>query len=250
MPSRWWLPLPEARPDRVKHEHLHAAISAWFDTTREEHKARSKRFVISPLTRDRSGQVGCEVGLLERAASAPAESDGSPSFDPSQRLLDRSRPGTSIRLGSDRIRVGRPHLIVSETWESLATPSRARRWALDFVTPVTFRHGNRSSPLPAPATVLHSLLDSWNGGSGLPRLLGHAETDAVWVSDIAGRSTVMALSGLTMSGFTGQVTYRCDNPAVIPVVDALFRLAPYAGCGAARSKGLGVTRISMQRGAA
>ncbi|MFT4216352.1 MAG: CRISPR system precrRNA processing endoribonuclease RAMP protein Cas6 [Micropruina sp.] len=46
-----------------------------------------------------------------------------------------------------------------------------------------------------------------------------------------------------MSAFTGRVLYRCDVPSTRELVDALFRLAPYAGVGSAKAKGLGVTRL-------
>lgn len=243
MPSRWWLPLPDARPDRVKLEHLHAVISSWFDTTVEAHKAQTKRFAISPLTQSR-GILGCEIGLLETALSAPLPIDSETQPDPRRQLLEHIQQGTMIRLGCDRVAVGAAEPIMTETWESLSTPSHARKWTLEFVTPAAFRHGNRTSPLPTPTTVLRSLLASWNGASGLHRQLARAESDAVWVSDIAGRSTTLKLSGLLVSGFTGHVTYRCDDEAVSGVVDGLFRLAAYAGCGSARAKGLGVTRVT------
>lgn len=245
MPSRWWLPLPDARPDRVRLEHLHAALSHWLDPSEQAHVARTKPWAISPLASE-DGETGCEVALLERAASAPPATVESPVPDLVSRLRRQAKPGVTIRLGADRVQVGEPRLIASETWESLAAPRSTRSWELDFVTPVTFRSGNRSSPLPAPRTLLRGLLESWNTCSGLPeRMLDRRHDDAVWVSDLSGRSVTMKLSGLTVSGFLGQVTYRCDERAAAELADGLFRLAPYTGCGSARAKGLGVTRLTL-----
>lgn len=43
------------------------------------------------------------------------------------------------------------------TWADLATATPIRRWELRFDTPVTFRSGNRSTPLPQPHTMLTNL---------------------------------------------------------------------------------------------
>lgn len=246
MPSRWWIPLRDARPDRVRPEHTHAAISRWFDPDTAAHYAPVKRYAISPLVTDSDGESGCEVALLERAllGTPGVEREGTP--DPLDQLRRNTRPGSSIRLGTNRVSVGTPRRIAGESWESLATPSGSRSWELEFVTPVTFRRRDRSSPLPAPPTLLRGLLDSWNYCSGLPvREIDRSTHDLIWVSDIAGNSAPMKLSGFTVSGFTGRVTYRCDDAAVADIIDGLFRLAPYSGCGSARAKGLGVTRLTL-----
>lgn len=230
MPSRWWLPVDGVRPERVRLEHLHAAVSRWFDETAAEHSAATKPYAISPLAGDPGGGLGFELSTLTTAAE--------------ERLREAAAPPATIRLGPDRAALGPLGRIAHESWASLAEPSGARAWELEFVTPATFRRGNRSSPLPVAASVLRGLLDSWNACSGLPpRELGRRESDGVWVSDIDGRSEAMALSGLRVSGFVGRVRFRCDDPAVRDLVDPLFRLAPYSGVGSARAKGLGVTRL-------
>lgn len=230
MPTRWWIPLEGARPEQVKLEHVHAAVSRWFDRTAEHHAAGVKPYAISPLARGEDGGVGFEVSTLTAAA---------------ERLLDiATAPPATVRLGSDQAVVGRPYRVVNESWESLATPGGHDTWELEFITPVTFRRGNRASPLPVAGAVLRGLVTSWNALSGLPeRNLTRQHSDDVWVSDIQGASQRMTLSGLRLSGFAGRVVYRCDVPDTRDLVDALFRLAPYAGVGSAKAKGLGVTRL-------
>lgn len=231
MPSRWWLPLEGARPDRVRLEHLHAAVSRWFDKTPEQHAAGTKPYAISPLASEaRSAEVGLELATL----TAEAE----------ECLLDRLVPPATVRLGSDHALLGRPRQTATEAWSSLAMPSGTCSWDLEFVTPVTFRRGNRASPLPVPGSVLRGLLDSWNAWSGLPiRNLTRHDTDEIWVSDIDGHSEPIIVSGLRMSAFVGRICFRCDSQAIADLVDPLFRLAPYAGVGSAKAKGLGVTRL-------
>lgn len=231
MPSRWWIPLQGARPDRVRLEHLHAAVSRWFDKTSEQHSAGTKPYALSPLARDADfSGVGFELSTLTSAAE--------------ECLLERVAPPATIRLGPDQVLLGEPRKTDAEQWSSLAIPSGARSWDLEFVTPVTFRRGNRSSPFPMPAAVLRGLLDSWNAWSGMPiRNLTRQDGDEIWVSDIDGRSDSMTVSGVRLSAFVGRVCFRCDNEAVADLVDPLFRLAPYAGVGSAKAKGLGVTRL-------
>ncbi|MFT3861384.1 CRISPR system precrRNA processing endoribonuclease RAMP protein Cas6 [Micropruina sp.] len=234
MPTRWWIPLEGVRPERVKLEHIHAAASRWFDRTPEQHAAGSKPYSISPLAKDTAGGVGFELSTLTDEAGGL--------------LRTAVVPPATLRLGIDQAIVGRPSRLVAESWESLAQPSGSGRWELEFVTPVTFRHGRRSSPLPVAASVLRGLVDTWNSHSGLPhRELTRRDTDEVWVSDIEGRSELMMVSGIRLSAFSGRVCYRCDDQWVAGLVDALFRLAPYAGVGSAKAKGLGVTRLRPVR---
>lgn len=97
-----------------------------------------------------------------------------------------------------------------------------------------------AGPILGPA----GLGQSWSAWSGLaPRDLTHQELDTIWVSDIAGQSEPMALSGFRVSGFVGRIRYQCDSATVADLVDPLLRLAAYSGVGSAKAKGLGVTRL-------
>ncbi len=231
MPERWWVPLAGIRPEPVKPEHLHAAVSRWFDRSDAEHDAVTKPYAISPLGQagDATGRIGFEVSTLTPAAR--------------DRLADHGA-GTEIRLGGQVGRLGRTELLAQEAWIELAEPSGERRWELGFLTPATFRRGDRSSPLPVPSSALRGLQDSWAAHSGLPpRTLTAQQSDQIWVSDLAGRSEELRISGVTLSGFVGRVTFRCPEQSLADVVDGLFRLAPYTGVGSFKAKGLGVTRL-------
>ncbi|MFT4216351.1 MAG: hypothetical protein QM619_04080 [Micropruina sp.] len=175
MPTRWWIPLDGARPEQVKLEHVHAAVSRWFDRTVENHAAGVKPYAISPLARGDDGRVGFEVSTLTAFA---------------ENLLEiATAPPATVRLGGDQVMVGRPIRVADESWESLAEPSGADRWDLEFVTPVTFRHGHRASPLPVAGAVLRGLLTSWNALSGFPeRELTRQQSDDVWVVTFRARA--------------------------------------------------------------
>lgn len=220
-------------PRGVSLEHLHAAVSGWFDDTAAEHAAATKPYALSPMSRsstDRPAEVGFELGVLTDEAFA--------------RLRSAGRPGRSIRFGGQHGRLGSAVGLARESWDALAKPSGACAWELEFVTPATFRSRNRSSPWSAPPAVVRGLGESWKQHSGLPpRERSHLQLDSIWVSDVDGRSEPMTLSNLRVSGFVGRIRYQCDDKAVADLVDPLFRLAVYSGVGSAKAKGLGVTRL-------
>ena len=64
MPSRWWVPIPGLDPHFVRLEHLHAAVTRWFDSSAGEHHANGKPYAVSPLRPGDAGGVGVEIGIL------------------------------------------------------------------------------------------------------------------------------------------------------------------------------------------
>lgn len=233
MPSRWWVPVMHPRPESVRLEHVHAAISRWFDLEQGEHSAIAKPYALSPLGHSPFDEtLGLEVGVLSDQAL--------------ERLTGTDRP-RSIRLGHEHCPVGQPSRLLDENWETLAEPSGRTSWELELLTPATFRRGDRSSPLPIPSTVLRGLAQSWDAYSPIARTdLTAAQRDAVWVSDLDGRSERVKVSGTQLSGFVGRVRFRIDDRSIADAVDPLFRLAPFAGVGSARAKGLGVARLTPE----
>lgn len=233
MPSRWWVPLAGIRPEFVKLEFVHAAVSAWFDLSPVEHGARDKPYAISPPAGD-GRTVGLEVAVLTEAMES--------------RLLEQAQPGRQIRLGNQFGSVGRLRRVSSQSWRALAGCVNERSWELQFVTPTTFRRRDESSPLPTPASVLRGLSLSWSLWSDVePRALAREDADRVWVSELDVRSQDMTVSGLSVSAVLGRVRYSCRDARIAEQVGPLFHLAPYAGVGALRGKGLGVTRLVTRR---
>ena len=109
---------------------------------------------------------------------------------------------------------------------------------------MTFRRGNRFTPLPAPSPILGSLRRSWNTYAP-PELAVDLDlsTDPVWVTDIDGRNEVVQVNKLTVSGFVGRLRLECDDGATADAVSRVVRLAPVAGVGAYTTRCFGVTRI-------
>lgn len=242
MPSRWFVPIVGVDPSRVRLEHVHAAFSGWFDGTAEAHAASDKPYAVSPLSGDERG-VGVEIATLTVQAEAA--------------LARRVESGAPVRLGSQVRPLGRARLMHASTWEELAVsgvPGAATRWVLEFVTPATFRSGDRSSPLPQVPTILAGLARAWDACSGTPRPELRSDlAAATWVSDLDLRSQVLRLrvrrrhgagtQDVHVSGATGSLTLRCEDPCAVEVVAPLLGLAPYVGVGAMRGKGLGVVRV-------
>lgn len=244
MPSRWFVPVVGVDPRRVKLEHVHAAFTRWFDRSAAEHGAGDKPYTVSPLTRDDRGVVGVEIATLTAVAHA--------------RLHEAAQEGASIRLGSQTRPVGRPRLMLEESWSSLAGHERDARWELHFVTPATFRSGDRSSPMPQVTTIMAGLRRAWGLWSDVERAPedNPAPWRALWVSDIDLRSSTLSLAvrrrdgspqSIVLSGSLGTLTLRCDDPTTASQVGPLIRLAAFTGVGGMTAKGLGVTRVRALR---
>lgn len=242
MPARWFIPLGQVDPQRVRSHYLHAAVTRWFDHDPAAHAAMDKPYAVSPLTGDPAGPdgaVGIEVGTHTDSAQAS--------------LMHSTQPGATIRLGNQIRHVGRPRLIHRASWAQLIADPAPAQWTLQFETPVTFRTGNRSTPLPDTGTILSGLARLWQRWSPIPLEEAAAMTQAAWVSDLDLRSVVvrMPMTGkdgkvreLVTSGSLGTLTLRCDEPRLQPALAALSGLAAYSGVGSMTLRGLGVTRVT------
>lgn len=228
MPSRWEVLLPGAEPDRIRWEHLHAAVSGWFDDTAEDHNKPVKPYSVSPPRDSPRGPL-IEIGLLDDTLV--------------DRLVSR---GSRLRLGRTVYTAPTPPTqIGAATWHDLAHGHRGRAWSLRFLTPMTFRRGNRFTPLPAPTPIVASLRRSWNTYAP-PEFAVTLDlsTDPVWVTDIDGHNEVETVNGRTISGFVGRLRIECDgNDDTADRISSVIRLAPFAGVGAYTTRCFGVTRL-------
>jgi len=239
VPSRWWVPLPGVKPEYVKLHHLHAAISAWFDRTGAEHRSVTKPYALSPLSGE-PGRIGIEVATLTEEAT--------------RRLHEVTKQGRRIRLGNQIRHLDGARLLDSASWEELSGRTRDTTWRLEFATPTTFRAGDRSSPLPHPVTILRTLGRAWDAWSPQPRARPEPQWTPLWVSDLDLQSHVLEITTqarttaekltVTVSGCTGSLTLRCDEPTVAAAAGPLLGLAAYSGVGSMTRKGLGVTRVT------
>jgi CRISPR-associated endoribonuclease Cas6 len=234
MPSRWELLLPTQTPEAVRLEHLHAVVSRWFDADLAAHHGKAKGYTVSPLRAGPRGPV-VEIGLIDDALVEP--------------LLAQVTPESVIRLGRTHVTVPEaPAQVAAVSWQSLAERGTSTAWCLRFVTPLTFRRGNKFTPMPAPKTILASLRASWRAFA--PADIAQPDLDLaldpVWVTDIDGVNDVREVNGRTVSGFVGALRIECDaEPHVAHAVDQVVRLAPFSGVGAHTTRGFGVTRIEQ-----
>lgn len=231
MPSRWEVPLAGAEPGTVRWEHVHAAISSWFDDDDEQHHHKVKPYALSPPRDSPRGPL-VEIGLLRD--------------DLVPRLLSRAGRGSRLRLGRAVLTAtAEPRQVAATTWAELGSGHLDRAWSLRFVTPLTFRRGNRFSALPAPSPILGSLRRSWTTFAPPDQPLSlDLAGDPVWVTDLDGRNEVVKVNGRTVSGFVGRLRLESDAPEpVTRAVNTLMRLAPFAGVGAYTTRCFGVTRL-------
>jgi CRISPR-associated endoribonuclease Cas6 len=231
MPSRWTVTLPGVDATTARLEHVHAVVSGWFDDDDTAHYAKAKPYTLCPPRAAEAAMV-IEIGLLTDELPA--------------RLARVAAPGTRVRLGSTWSRITRaPHHITTASWDDLTRTKTTTAWSLRFVTPTTFRRGNRFTPAPTLSAILGSLRSSWRrfAPPTVAPLVLDLAAEPVWLTDVDVTSHVVPVGGLTVSGFTGRLRFACDGSAEqAAAIDRLVGLAPFAGVGAYTTRGFGMTR--------
>ncbi|MGQ0841592.1 CRISPR system precrRNA processing endoribonuclease RAMP protein Cas6 [Actinokineospora sp.] len=227
MPSLWRLRLPLPDNGCVDRRGVHRMLSRWLDV---DHHAQRK-----PWSWTTTG-AGLEIGLVDDSLVA--------------RLTRHA--------GRDLTQVA------TAPWAQLAAAHLGREWTVEFVSPVTFRRGNRLVPWPSPSAVLGSLRADWRrfaaphvgdviidlskepvivtsfrGASEVERVVLHERPNAA-----GERVPVQA----TVGGFLGSLTYTIDGEVDAGAVGSLMALAPFSGVGAHTTRGFGGTRVPAGRG--
>lgn len=238
MPAVFFLPLPDldgpARP-----EHLHAAFTSWFDAPGRAwaHRSSAKPYTISPVM-VLDERVGVEIRVLT---------------DEAERLLHLAAASAPVvRLGAHRTRVGEPQRTAVASWDELAAAGGSL-WRVEFLTPTTFRTGNRCSPMPTPSVILRAPGEAWRAFAPTPIApLGHAESSMIRVCELDLRTEEAELVLPDGSGarraeaapaVLGRLTCCCDDPAIAAKAGPLFRLAPFSGIGSFRGRGMGIVAV-------
>ena len=208
---------------RVPMKAPHAAIAARIDTA---HHAAVKLFTIAP-PHDICGGVALRVGMLRDALA--------------EDLAQSLERDPTVRLGAHRFTYTGLRVAEQMSWDEMQSVTDEKRWNVEFRTPTTFRHRGRTSPWPDPTAIARSLVARWAGvhpDSSL-RLDPHLGR-SVWVSDISGRSVVVAGPNSTVSGFLGRISYvgdPADGSAAL--FELLLRFAKFAGIGSFTTFGFG-----------
>jgi CRISPR-associated endoribonuclease Cas6 len=228
VPSRWCITLEGPAAPQIPVEAPHAVVSRWLDA---DHKAAVKPYSLAPPQ-----SVGCrttlEVTLLNDGLA--------------QLLADRAAPGEAVRLGSQWFTVAAPSALeASASWTDLLRRPRCQAWEVSYLSPTTFRRGTRTSPWPAPESLVTSLASRWKALSPATVPIVNRDTArSLWVSDIDGHSETFRLRDTISSGFVGRIRYVCDGPDAGAAVNALLAFAEFAGVGSHTAFGLGKTTIS------
>lgn len=233
MPSRWWVPVAVTEPESVTVNELHAVVTRWFDDTHADHRRQGKPFSISPLVPAEQMGWGFEIGVLTDEAC--------------ERLQAGARSPGLRRFGQQSAKTGNPVLLHEHSWPMLRAAEPRRRWCLRFATPVSFRTGPRgrfSTPMPDVDKVLHSLGSSWEFAEGTDQpFLALSDRHNIWISRLEATTAYVDLRATQLAGIIGEIDLECGDSAIAQPLAALLALAPYAGVGAGRYKGMGVTRL-------
>ncbi|MDX9992708.1 MAG: CRISPR system precrRNA processing endoribonuclease RAMP protein Cas6 [Anaerolineales bacterium] len=130
----------------------------------------------------------------------------------------------------------------------LAGLGPARRVTFQFTSPVVFKSGGLSHPLPSASLVFHSLLERWNAFAPLtlgPEVQRFAE-ECLAVSRFELKSRPVALKdGGLRIGAVGALTFTATHPDKfwLGQIQTLAAFAQFAGVGAGTAQGLGQTRM-------
>lgn len=124
-----------------------------------------------------------------------------------------------------------------------------RRVAFQFTSPVVFKSGGLSHPLPTASLVFNSLIEKWNAFAPLafaPELRRYAETClAVSRFDLESRPVPLKEGGLRI-GAVGEITFTATNfdRFWLGQVHTLTAFALFAGLGSGTAYGLGQVRVA------
>lgn len=168
--------------------------------------------------------------------------------------LDRT---SELRIGHSSFFLARIDAYQHAWADLLERAVPRRRWALQLLTPTTFRareaNIRRCQPLPSPELVFGRLLWHWAcfADVPLPDQTGAVVARHLAVEHLEGRTErhLVKAPTITEVGFVGQVTYtvvaaREVAPETLHGIDALMVLALFSGVGDLTAKGMGYARLA------
>ncbi len=215
---------------------VQAVVSGWLDGADGHHRP-AKPYTTAVVSR-RDGLAELEVGLLD---------DGCLDV-----LVSRTATAGKLRLGrtdaslapwddGSLVRVRR-----RDAWTDLldaASPQRYLRF--EMLSPTAFRSGQVIDPLPRGERIFGHLRRRWQqfGPEHLQPFVDLSACGLV-VSDLEGRTREARARNKRWPGFVGTVTVHAagGDTRDHQVLDALARLAPYAGVGTSTTFGMGRVR--------
>jgi len=163
-----------------------------------------------------------------------------------ERFLSAKLP-RKARLGD----VGVSDMLISPlsstNYGHLLRPGRANQFTFRFKSPTSFRSQGQQLLFPTPELFFGSLMQKWNAFARKKITREIAEDfKKILVKRYNLETQEVSFSVYKIIGFTGVVSYRLPprtDPMVKRVVNALARLAPYAGVGYKTPMGLGWVEV-------
>jgi CRISPR-associated endoribonuclease Cas6 len=128
----------------------------------------------------------------------------------------------------------------------LGTSQPTRQFRLHFHSPVCFRSGGHTQPLPLPSLVFGSLMQRWNAFAPMefPLEVRQFVESAVAVSRFEIKSQAIKVSGGVLIGAIGRVTYQAlhYDRYWLALLHTLVTFAEYSGIGHKTTMGMGQVR--------
>jgi len=174
----------------------------------------------------------------------------------------QTAPGTTLEVDRLPFRVESAQFDSSQPWAGsdsfAALGSRflpgieiPRRVSFQLTSPVVFKSGGLSHPLPTASLVFNSLIEKWNAFAPLgfaPELRRYAEEClAVSRFDLESRPVPLKEGGLRI-GAVGEITFTATNfdRFWLGQIHTLAAFALFAGLGSGTSYGLGQGRLKIE----
>lgn len=146
-------------------------------------------------------------------------------------------------------------MITSAQWElfpyeQLLAPVADPRVTLRFITPVAFKQGSKTTPLPLPQLVFPSLSRIWQRfvPCGLSAFTAQDYAEGVQILDVELASRKVSVGFGEFTGCIGRVTYKALSPEIAETMHALAGLAALAGVGIKRALGMGAVERLLTPG--
>lgn len=141
------------------------------------------------------------------------------------------------------------------TYSKLYKTPPTNKWALNFLSPTSFRSQGHHLPLPIPRNLFHSYLRRWNTFSkhkvDVDNFLDWVDANVFFLRHQLSSVKIMAGKRGSVIGFIGSIELGClkqtpENMEFAKLFTILMSLAPYCGTGHKTTFGLGVTRMGWE----
>lgn len=235
MPTVWMVTFDGIDPRRVSLHQLHGGMSAWMG-----HGGENQPWLITPLSAV-NGRPALWLTTFDEAAEAQVRAPG------------------AMRFGAQVGSVASATPVEAVSYRDLLDAPPVTTWRIDTITPMTFRSGRRSMPMPTPGQLLRRALSTWADYADVPLPAGLSRadeealvftsvglrTEQVFVrrEQVPGRSGRLEPRDRYVSAGLGSLVLDCDRRKVAQAVAPLMAFLPYCGVGAYRRRGLGHVEV-------